>query len=149
MAERARATAESLGDDELACEALEVIGRCWRLDRCGAARRRSTGARVIAETHGLTLWRTREMSELAWLDTLAAVAARERLRSARERPWRAGPGPSPRTSSSPTASGTCCDSGWTSRASTPAADACAELAERLGMPVLLAIAHASGCWCRR
>jgi DNA-binding CsgD family transcriptional regulator/tetratricopeptide (TPR) repeat protein len=140
MAERALATAESLGDHELACEALEVIGRCWRLSSVVASEKAFDRARVIAETHGLTLWRTRAMSELAWLDTLTG-GGEERLRSAHELALACG--------------------AWAIAAHLELAHGqwyllrfqmdesitrlrrCVELAERLGMPVLLAIAHAS------
>ena len=140
LAERALATAESLGDHELACEALEVIGRCWRLSDAAASEKAFDRARVIAETHGLTLWRTRAMSELAWLDTLTG-GGDERLRSARELALACG--------------------AWAIAAHLELAHGqwyllrfrmdesiarlrrSAELAERLGMPVLLAIAHAS------
>ncbi len=140
LAERALATAESLGDHELACEALEVIGRCWRLSSVAASEKAFDRARVIAETHGLTLWRTRAMSELAWLDTLSG-GSEERLRSAREQALACG--------------------AWGIAAHLELAHGqwyllrfrmdesierlrrSAELAERLGLPVLLAIAHAS------
>ena len=112
LAERALATAESLGDHELACEALEVIGRCWRLSDAAASEQAFDRGRVIAETHGLALWRTRAMSELAWLDTLTG-GGDERLRSAHDQALACGAWGSPRTSSSPTASGTSCGSAWT------------------------------------
>ncbi len=70
LAEEALTRAETLGEHELACEALEVIGRCWRLSDAAACEQAFDRARVIAETHGLPLWRARAMSELAWLDTL-------------------------------------------------------------------------------
>jgi DNA-binding CsgD family transcriptional regulator len=83
LAERALRTAEELGDHELACETLEVVGRCWRLSDAAACEQAFDRARVLAETHGLDLWRARAMSELAWLDTLTGRGD-ERLRAARD-----------------------------------------------------------------
>jgi DNA-binding CsgD family transcriptional regulator len=140
LAERALATAESLGDHELACEALEVVGRCWRLSDAAASEQAFDRARQIAETHGLALWRTRAMSELAWLDTLTG-GGDERLHSAYDQALACG--------------------AWGIAAHLELAHGqwyllrfrmdesivrlrrCADLAERLGMPVLLAITHAS------
>ena len=140
LAERALATAEALGDHELACEALEVVGRCWRLSDAAASEQAFDRARMIAETHGLALWRTRAMSELAWLDTLTG-GGDERLHSAYDQALACG--------------------AWGIAAHLELAHGqwyllrfrmdesivrlrrCAELAERLGMPVLLAITHAS------
>lgn len=62
--------AESAGLPEVACEALEVLGRCerWRdLAAAGAAFRR---ALALAEEHGLGLWRVRALHELGTIDLL-------------------------------------------------------------------------------
>ena len=140
LAERALATAEALADHELACEALEVIGRCWRLSDAAASVQAFDRARVIAETHGLALWRTRAMSELAWLDTLTG-GDDERLRSAHELALACG-------AWAIVAHLELAYGQWyLLRFRTDEAIArlrrCAVLAERFGMPVLLAIAHAS------
>ena len=97
-------------------------------------------ARVIAETHGLALWRTRAMSELAWLDTLTG-GDDERLRSAHELALACG-------AWAIVAHLELAHGQWyLLRFRTDEAIArlrrCAVLAERFGMPVLLAIAHAS------
>jgi DNA-binding CsgD family transcriptional regulator len=138
LAERGLVTAEALGDYRLACDALEVIGRCWRLSDAAASEQAFDRARVIAETHGLDLWRARAMSELAWLDTLVG-GGDERLRQARDLALECG--------------------AWAIAAHLELAHGqwlllrfrmeecivplrrCAELADRLGMPLLQAIAH--------
>ena len=140
LAERALATAESLGDHELACEALEVIGRCWRLSDAAASEQAFDRARVIAETHGLALWRTRAMSELAWLDTLTG-GGEERLRSAHELALACGAWGI--AAHLELAYGQWYLLRFRMDESIARLRRCAELAERLGMPVLLAIAHAS------
>jgi DNA-binding CsgD family transcriptional regulator len=140
LAEQALARAESLGEHELACEALEVIGRCWRLSDAAACEQAFDRARVIAETHGLPLWRARAMSELAWLDTLTG-GDDTRLRSAHDLALACG--------------------AWAIAAHLDLAYGqwhllrfhtdeglallrrCAERAERLGMPLLRAIAYCS------
>lgn len=140
LAERALSSAEALGDHELACESLEVIGRCWRLSDAAASEQAFDRARVIAETHGLPLWQARAMGELAWLDTLTGGDDR-RLRRAHELALACG--------------------AWAIAAHIDLAHGqwyllrfrmdeaiarlrqCADHAERLGMPLLLAIAHCS------
>lgn len=140
LAERALATAEVLGEPELACEALEVVGRCWRLSDAGASEKAFERARLLAEAHGLQLWQARAVSELAWLDTLTGRGD-DRLRSARELSLACG--------------------AWGIAAHIDLAHGqwfvdrfdlehgvallrrCAELAERLGMPLLEAIAYAT------
>ena len=140
LAEQALARAEALGDYELACEALEVVGRCWRLSDAAACEQAFDRARVIAETHGFALWRARAMSELAWLDTLTG-GDDTRLRSAHDLALACG--------------------AWGIAAHLDLAYGqwhllrfqtddglfllrrCADRAERLGMPLLRAIAYCS------
>ncbi len=140
LAERALATAESLGDHELACEALEVIGRCWRLSDAAASEEAFDRARVIAETHGLALWRARAMSELAWLDTLTG-GGEERLRSAHDQALACGAWGI--AAHLELAYGQWYLLRFRMDESIERLRRCVEQAGRLGMPVPLAIAHAS------
>jgi DNA-binding CsgD family transcriptional regulator/tetratricopeptide (TPR) repeat protein len=82
-AEKALAIAERLGVHELACEALEVIGRCTRLRDADATEQAFSRALRVAEEHDLALWQARAMAELGTLD-LFNCASDERLRRARE-----------------------------------------------------------------
>jgi DNA-binding CsgD family transcriptional regulator/tetratricopeptide (TPR) repeat protein len=140
LAERALGTAESLADHELACEALEVIGRCWRLSDAAASEQAFDRARVIAETHGLALWRARAMSELAWLDTLVG-AGEERLRSAYDQALACGAWGI--AAHLELAYGQWYLLRFRMDESIERLRRCVDMAERLGMPVPLAIAHAS------
>jgi DNA-binding CsgD family transcriptional regulator/tetratricopeptide (TPR) repeat protein len=140
LVERALATAEELGLHELACEALEVIGRCWRLSDAAASEQAFDRARVIAETHGLALWRTRATSELAWLDTLTG-GGDERLRSAHDQALACGAWGI--VAHLELAYGQWYLLRFRMDESLERLRRCDELSERLGMPVLLAIAHAS------
>jgi DNA-binding CsgD family transcriptional regulator/tetratricopeptide (TPR) repeat protein len=140
LAERALGVAEALGDHELACEALEVVGRCWRLSDAHASEEAFDRARVIAETHGLALWRARAMSELAWLDTLTG-GGEERLRSAHDQAMACGAWGI--AAHLELAYGQWYLLRFRMDESIERLQRCVELAERLGMPVPLAIAHAS------
>jgi DNA-binding CsgD family transcriptional regulator/tetratricopeptide (TPR) repeat protein len=74
--------AERTAQPEVACEALEVLGRCARvhdLDRAAAAFER---ARAIAEENGLSIWRIRAMHELGTLDIFSGCRL-DRLLEAR------------------------------------------------------------------
>lgn len=140
LAEGALAVAQALGDHALACEALEVVGRCWRLSDPAASEKAFERARGIAEAHGLDLWRARATSELAWLDTLTGRGD-HRLRAARDLALECG--------------------AWGIAAHIDLAHGqwfllrfemdealarlrrCTDLADRLGMPLLEAIAHCS------
>jgi DNA-binding CsgD family transcriptional regulator/tetratricopeptide (TPR) repeat protein len=89
LARAALDAAERVGLPEVACEALEVLGRCerWRdLDAADAAFRRGL---AIAEEHGLTVWRVRALHELGTIDMLASGDI-GRLEQARELAWSAG-----------------------------------------------------------
>ncbi|MDP9069704.1 MAG: AAA family ATPase [Actinomycetota bacterium] len=79
----ALSVAERAGLHEVACEALEVLGRSARLsDVCGAEKAFDR-ARQIAEEQGLALWRVRALFELGTLDLLAGRGL-DRLLAARE-----------------------------------------------------------------
>jgi DNA-binding CsgD family transcriptional regulator len=140
LAERGLATAEALGDYRLACDALEVIGRCWRLSDAAASEDAFDRARVIAETHGLDLWRARAMSELAWLDILTG-SSDARIRSARRLALDCGAWAI--AAHMDLAHGQWLLNVFRMEESVARLRRCVELAERLGMPVLQAIAHAS------
>lgn len=82
LASSALTAAQQSGQPEIACEALEVLGRCARvrdLDQAAVAFER---ARAIAEEHGLRVWQIRAMHELGTLDIFNGCSL-ERLREAR------------------------------------------------------------------
>ena len=79
----ALALAERSALHEVACEALEVLGRSARLSDVCRAETAFQRARQIAEEHVLTLWRVRALFELGTLDLLAGREL-DRLQAARE-----------------------------------------------------------------
>lgn len=83
LAERGLEAAERLGTYELACEALEVIGRCHRLGDLDAAARVFERGRRLAEQHHLDLWRLRALVELNAIDQMRGVYT-ERITAARD-----------------------------------------------------------------
>ncbi len=78
----ALAAAERLDLPEVACEALEIIGRCERPRDLDAAENAFARAYTIADDHGLTVWRVRALHELGTVDFLRD-GARDRLEEAR------------------------------------------------------------------
>lgn len=136
MAERALGTAEALGDHELACEALEVIGRCWRLSDAAASEQAFDRARAIAEANGLALWHARAMTELAFLDTLMGRDD-DRLHRARELALACGAWAI--TAHIDLAHGQWFIARYDMEAGLDRFRRCGELAERLSMPLLRAI----------
>jgi DNA-binding CsgD family transcriptional regulator len=74
--------AEREGPQEVACEALEILGRCERALDLDAAAASFSRAHAIAEQHGLTIWRVRAMHQLGTIDLLADGSA-TRLEDAR------------------------------------------------------------------
>lgn len=82
-AHSALAVAERAGLHEVACEALEVVGRAERLTDLDRAEAAFARALEIAGEHALTLWRVRAMFELGTLDVLAGRDV-DRLSAARE-----------------------------------------------------------------
>ena len=68
---------------EVACEALEVIGRVARQRDLEAAERAFTRAADTAAAHGLQLWRLRALHELGTIDQLRTESV-DRLEQARE-----------------------------------------------------------------
>jgi DNA-binding CsgD family transcriptional regulator len=83
LARAALAMAESRGQPEVACEALEVIGRVARQQDLGAAERAFAQAAVVAGAHGLQLWELRALHELGTIDQLRTESV-DRLERARE-----------------------------------------------------------------
>ncbi len=88
-ARAALGAAERAGLHEVACEALEVVGRAARVSALEPAEAAFLRAHDLAVEHGLTLWRVRALFELGTLDLLAARGL-ERLMAARELALAAG-----------------------------------------------------------
>jgi DNA-binding CsgD family transcriptional regulator len=78
LARRALAGAERQRRPELACEALEVIGRRERMRDLAAAERSFLAGLDRAQAAGLTVWRVRALHELGTIDLLTGTTA-ERL----------------------------------------------------------------------
>jgi DNA-binding NarL/FixJ family response regulator len=73
-AANAVAVAERAGRPAAACEALEVLGRLARgADDLAGAARLFDRAQLVAERHGLRLWRARALHEVATADFLATL----------------------------------------------------------------------------
>jgi DNA-binding CsgD family transcriptional regulator len=83
LARAALAAAESGGRPEVACEALEVIGRVARQQDLDAAERAFERSAAVAGAHGLQLWRLRALHELGTIDQLRTESV-DRLEQARE-----------------------------------------------------------------
>ncbi len=83
LAGAALRAAESGGQPEVACEALEVIGRVARQRDLEAAERAFARAADLAGAHGLQLWRLRALHELGTIDQLRTESV-DRLEQARE-----------------------------------------------------------------
>src|SRR5579859_78602 len=90
LAEAALAGAERAKLWEVACEALEVIGRTARPRDLREAEAAFDHARRIAEEHGLAIWRLRAMHELGTIDIFTPGAGPERLLQARDLAEQAG-----------------------------------------------------------
>ncbi|HKE98332.1 MAG TPA: helix-turn-helix transcriptional regulator, partial [Actinomycetes bacterium] len=89
LAGEALAAAERMGLPEVACEALEVIGREARPRDLATAEAAFQQALEIAERHELTLWRVRALHEVATIDLLRGHRT-ERLVEARAAAVQAG-----------------------------------------------------------
>lgn len=83
LAQTAVEAAERLFLPEVACEALEVLGRSERPRDLEAAEAVFARALALAETHGLTVWRARALHELGTIDMLHGRSV-SRLEKARE-----------------------------------------------------------------
>lgn len=89
LARRALAGAERHRRPELACEALEVIGRRERMRDLAAAERSFVAEFDRAQAAGLVVWRVRALHELGTIDLLMGTTA-ERLTEARAAALAAG-----------------------------------------------------------
>ena len=78
-----RAAESGAVQPEVACEALEVIGRVARQRDLEAAERAFTRAADLAAAYGLQLWRLRALHELGTIDQLRTESV-DRLEQARE-----------------------------------------------------------------
>src|ERR1700730_17158011 len=83
LARAALRAAESSGPPEVACEALEVIGRVARQRDLEDAERAVARAADVAKAHGLRLWHLRALHELGTIDQLRTESV-DRLQQARE-----------------------------------------------------------------
>lgn len=83
LARAALEAAERLDLADVACEALEVLGRIHRTHDLAAAEDAFDRVLVLAEAHGLSLWRARALHELGTIDMLAGRSL-GRLEEARE-----------------------------------------------------------------
>jgi DNA-binding CsgD family transcriptional regulator len=83
LAGSALAAARARGLPDVACEALEVIGRVARQRDLDAAERAFAEAANVATAHGLQLWRARALHELGTIDQLRTESV-DRLEQARE-----------------------------------------------------------------
>lgn len=83
--ERARAALGAVGDDrpEIACEAWEVLGRSLRGHDVVASEEAFEEGYRIADSHGLLLWRARNLAQLGSLDITRRRPDGERLLAAR------------------------------------------------------------------
>jgi len=89
LADAALEAAERVGLHEVACEALEVLGRCARPRDLDAAEVAFGRALALAETHALPVYRLRALHELGTVDMFRRSGV-ERLEQARELAWQAG-----------------------------------------------------------
>jgi DNA-binding CsgD family transcriptional regulator len=83
LARAALRAAESSGPPEVACEALEVIGRVARQRDLEDAERAFARAADVAKAHGLRLWHLRALHELGTIDQLRTESV-DRLLEARQ-----------------------------------------------------------------
>lgn len=89
FARSALAGAERHGLPEVACEALEVLGRCLRMEDLDQAEVVFEQAHAVAERHGLTVWRIRALHELGTIELFRDLRA-DRLNQARDLALSAG-----------------------------------------------------------
>lgn len=82
LAGAALETAERIGLADVACEALEVLGRSARRRDLDAAETAFTRALALADLHSLTVWRARALHELGTIDLLRGGSV-SRLQEAR------------------------------------------------------------------
>ncbi len=95
LARVALEAAERFGLPEVACEALEVLGRAQRPRDLAAAEEAFVRALALAQENGLTVWRARALHELGTIDMLRGRSV-VRLEEARELALRTGRSRPPR-----------------------------------------------------
>jgi DNA-binding NarL/FixJ family response regulator len=83
LARSALAAADAGSLPEVACEALEVIGRVARQTDLDEAERAFARAAALASAHGLKFWQLRALHELGTIDQLRTESV-DRLQQARE-----------------------------------------------------------------
>ncbi|HVE45631.1 MAG TPA: AAA family ATPase [Acidimicrobiales bacterium] len=83
LAQAALEAAERLELPEVACEALEILGRSRRPNDLRAAEDAFARALAVAEANSLTVWRARALHELGTIDLLRGAGV-TRLEEARE-----------------------------------------------------------------
>jgi DNA-binding CsgD family transcriptional regulator len=83
LARSALAAADDGGLPDVACEALEVIGRVARQSDLDEAERAFARAAALASAHGLKFWQLRALHELGTIDQLRTESV-DRLQQARE-----------------------------------------------------------------
>jgi DNA-binding CsgD family transcriptional regulator/tetratricopeptide (TPR) repeat protein len=71
LAASALERSQRLGLPQVACEALEILGRCSRPRDLAAAEAAFAEAYAIADEHRLAVWRVRALHELGTIDLLA------------------------------------------------------------------------------
>ena len=137
--------AEAAGVPEAACEALEVLGRVARPTDVVEAGSCFERARVLAERHGLSLWRARALHELGTIDLYTTLTT-DRLEMAREAAVEAGALATTALVDLHLAS--LATALWDPADALPAVERCVDLSRRLGLSTLgmglmhLAVAHA-------
>lgn len=89
LAQQALDNAERLELHAVACEALEVLGRCARPRDLAAAEEAFARAHAIADARGLAVWRVRALHELGTIDLLAGRGT-GRLETARDAAFDSG-----------------------------------------------------------
>lgn len=89
FAQSALAAAEQHGPPEVACEALEVLGRCVRREDLNRAETVFERAHALAAEHDLTVWRIRALHELGTIELFRDLRG-DRLNQARDLALSAG-----------------------------------------------------------
>jgi DNA-binding CsgD family transcriptional regulator len=79
LAQAALEAAERLGQPEVSCEALVVIGRLARFFDLDRAENAFERAHSLATAHGLTVWRSRALHELGTIDMFRECSPRRLL----------------------------------------------------------------------
>jgi len=138
LARTALATAQTDGRYELACEALEVLGQRERQHDLAAAEDAFSAALVLADQHGLPLWRIRALHELGTIDLIGGGPL-DRLAQARQAALDAGALATAATVSLQMAA-------WSTNHAEPegvikAARSCATEAGRLRLPLVAGVGY--------